>query len=289
MTEFPLLIYSDLDGTLLDHDSYDFSAAMPMLKRLNQCQIETVLCTSKTFLEVVHLREQLSNHDPFIVENGAAVYLPKARFSVPPAGATSVSSYWRYAFCPPRDHWLQLIDHNRLGFDHCFEQFSTMTRDRVVALTGLSDSEAERAQAREFGEPLHWLGSDEELTEFCRTLVAQGASVLTGGRFVHICGQADKGAAMTWLTQLLETQSGQSKITIGLGDSQNDVAMLEACDYAVVVKSPAKGFPTLQRKDKLYFSQAFGPQGWVEGLEYHFRQIHLPELHRLLEEDNSCG
>ncbi len=289
MTEIPLLIYTDLDGTLLDHYSYDFSAAAPQLKRLRQCQVETILCTSKTYCEVVHLRERLNNTDPFIVENGAAVYFPKARFDLCPTGATSVSDYWRYALCPPRDHWLQLIDQYRTRFGHCFEQFSTMTNERVVALTGLTQAEAERAQRREFGEPLHWIGSEEELTEFCRTLIEQGASVLTGGRFVHVSGQADKGVAMTWLTQQLESQSHLKKITMGLGDSQNDVALLEACDYAVVVKSPAHPFPVLQRTTNLYYSQAFGPQGWVEGLEYHIRQLQFSELHRLLKEDNLRG
>lgn len=289
MAEMPLLIYTDLDGTLLDHDSYDFSVAVPLLKRLALHRVETIFCTSKTYSEVIHLRKQLDNHAPFIVENGSAIYLPKWMFENRPSGATSQTAYWCYAFCPPRQRWLELIEQNRSRFEGCFEQFATMSTERVMALTGLTHSQASRAKAREFGEPLHWLGSDEDLTAFCKKLIEQGANVLTGGRFVHVSGQANKGLAMEWLTHQFEQQTGHSKITIALGDSQNDAALLDSTDYAVVVKSPAQPFPVLQRKDKVYYTQAFGPEGWVEGLEHLFRQSHLSEFNALLKKDNSCG
>ncbi len=289
MIDIPLLIFTDLDGTLLDHHSYEFTAALPLLLRLEQYGVVTIVCTSKTYSEVIHLRKQLNNHAPFIVENGAAIYLPKRMFAQCPAGASSASAYWRYDLCPPRAQWLELIDQNRSRFDDCFEQFSAMSIERIMALTGLNYEQAKRASSREFGEPLHWLGSDEELTEFCKSLADQGANLLTGGRFVHVSGRTDKGVAMRWLTHQFECVSHQSKITISLGDSQNDAQLLDASDYAVAVKSPVQPFPALQRTDNVYYTQAFGPEGWVEGLEYYFRQSHLPEFHSLQNEGNNRG
>ena len=79
-----LLLFSDLDGTLLDHDSYDWSPAKPALKKLAASNIPVVLNSSKTAGEIRTVREQLGNTAPFIVENGAAVIVPANCFGPGP-------------------------------------------------------------------------------------------------------------------------------------------------------------------------------------------------------------
>ena len=74
------IIFTDLDGTLLDHYSYSFEAAIPMLGKLEDLGIPVIPITSKTFAEVSRLRDQLNNRHPFIVENGAAIAIPKNYF-----------------------------------------------------------------------------------------------------------------------------------------------------------------------------------------------------------------
>jgi len=85
MIMFPrrqLVVFSDLDGTLLDHDTYSFDDARPALERLGHAGVPLVLCTSKTRAEVEPLREALDNDSPFIVENGGAIMIPDGYFSV---------------------------------------------------------------------------------------------------------------------------------------------------------------------------------------------------------------
>ena len=53
----PLLLFSDLDGTLLDHDSYDFAPARPALDALKGIGAGVVLATSKTAAEVTPVGE----------------------------------------------------------------------------------------------------------------------------------------------------------------------------------------------------------------------------------------
>src|SRR5574337_76081 len=76
-----LLIFTDLDGTLLDHKTYSFDPAQEALNEVEQRGIPLILCTSKTRTEVERLRRALNNHHPFIVENGGAVFIPIDYFS----------------------------------------------------------------------------------------------------------------------------------------------------------------------------------------------------------------
>ena len=48
-----LIIFSDLDGTLLDHDDYRWQAADPALARLRAANIPLVLNSSKTVPEIL--------------------------------------------------------------------------------------------------------------------------------------------------------------------------------------------------------------------------------------------
>ena len=66
-------IVSDVDGTLMDH-SYDLSPARETIKKLQILSIPVILCTSKTAAEVKVIRNELNLTDPYIVENGAAIY-----------------------------------------------------------------------------------------------------------------------------------------------------------------------------------------------------------------------
>ena len=68
-----LWIVSDVDGTLMDH-SYDLTPAKETIKTLQTLSIPVILCTSKTASEVKVIRKELNLKDPYIVENGAAIY-----------------------------------------------------------------------------------------------------------------------------------------------------------------------------------------------------------------------
>ena len=62
-----LLIFTDLDGTLLDHHTYSFQPAKAAMQALKTFSIPCVINTSKTFVELIALREELNHQDAFMV------------------------------------------------------------------------------------------------------------------------------------------------------------------------------------------------------------------------------
>ena len=76
-----LIIFSDLDGTLLDQRrGYSFDEASPALEAVRDKGIPLILCSSKTRAEVEVIRGRMGNEDPYIVENGGAIFIPEGYF-----------------------------------------------------------------------------------------------------------------------------------------------------------------------------------------------------------------
>src|SRR5688572_23204941 len=101
-----MLLISDLDGTLLDRETYSFTAAIPALHQLRERQIPLVLCTSKTRAEVEAVRVALGNRHPFIVENGGAIFLPKRYFPFAIPGSEHRDGY---DVVPLGDNYAELV------------------------------------------------------------------------------------------------------------------------------------------------------------------------------------
>ncbi|MEL0629927.1 HAD-IIB family hydrolase [Psychromonas aquatilis] len=277
-----ILVFTDLDGTLLDHYTYQTDAATDMLAKLKSEDIAVIPNSSKTFSEISLIREQLQLNSPFIIENGAAVYIPINYFNAQPEGTSVEGDYWVKSFCQPKAYWLALLSDQAEDFKAYYQGFSEMTLEQLVALTGLSIENAEMAKQRHYGEPLNWLGDEQTQNAFTAHMIKLGANVLQGGRFLHISGHTDKGQAQAWLAKqyqglaVSDTYLSQAKTTetdpktvetIALGDGKNDIAMLEQATFAVQVRSPVHDFPELSRTENVYQSRQFGPAGWTECLE----------------------
>ncbi|WP_254276978.1 mannosyl-3-phosphoglycerate phosphatase [Halomonas sp. 3H] len=263
----PRLLFTDLDGSLLDHHSYDWSPARPWLARLRQLGVPVIPVTSKTRSEIVPLRQAMGLTDtPFIAENGAVVGLPPAwchaRIDRPgPDGLAIRTLGVDIGFVRKR----LAVWQARLGVR--FTTMSEMALDELVAFTGLPEPEARLARMREGSEPLVWQDDEAALEAFRAGLAGDGLQLVRGGRFWHVTGESHKGSAVAWLVERYQALRGRRPLTLALGDGPNDIAMLEAVDQAVVIRG-CHGLPVEPAQPALYRSEATGPAGWAEGVAY---------------------
>ena len=261
-----VLVFTDLDGSLLDHFTYSYLAAAPLLELFQEKGVPVIPVTSKTRAELKVLRSELENSHPFVVENGAAVFIPQGYFSATPSGCEPLDGYDCYQFSKSRQVWINLLSEMEDEFEGEFETFASLGVDGIVRLTGLSEEAAKLANQREYSEPVMWKGSNERKSLFVEALKSSGATVLQGGRFLHVTGHCDKGRALQWLCKRYKNDSpAESFLTIAAGDSYNDREMLEVADCALAIRSPVHDFPDIKHSN-IYRSMHLGPQGWVEGM-----------------------
>lgn len=252
------VIYTDLDGTLLDHDTYSFEAARPALDRVRETGTPLVLTSSKTRREIEALRQELGNHHPFISENGGGVFIPKGYPLDPPEDAEETHGYHLIRLGRPKTEIDAAADALAERFD--LELFSRLPDRRVAELTGLPSEKASAAKAREFGEVLVFKGSDREAARLGRAIEELGLRWTKGGRFYHLLGENDKGRAVETLTRLYRRRR-PGLMTAGLGDAPNDHPLLAAVDRPFLVAGPDGDHRPVDAPG-LVRVPGIGPAGW---------------------------
>jgi mannosyl-3-phosphoglycerate phosphatase len=256
-----LLVFTDLDGTLLDHHSYSFSAALPALEWLRSLRVPVIPVTSKTLAELAPLMRELDNPHPCIAENGGLIALPPTYFDALD-GYPLQEGYRVIELSSGYEDILHTARRLRAEHHYQFRGFSDMSNAEVAACTGLSAAAATRARRRLCSEPLLWLDTAAAFAQFRQALQSAGLQLLQGGRFWHLMGNHDKASAMLRLCERYRGAGFQGFRTVALGDSPNDIPMLEAVDIPMLIRRPEGGCVSLQRDRRAPCSELPGPAGW---------------------------
>ncbi len=207
------VIFSDLDGTLLNHEDYTFDEASEMLEFIKRENIPLIYTTSKTKQECLLLQEKMGLNAPFIVENGACI------FGLEGGDIQLGLSY----------HDIRLfVDDVKDAFS--MMPFSDMSIDEVMAHTDFSYDLAKMAKERDFSEPF-LIKDEQKLTALEKLAEQRGMKILKGGRFYHCVGiDQDKGKAVEKVLEIYHDSH-----SIGLGDNYNDVDMLRVVDTPILI------------------------------------------------------
>ncbi|MBA3057255.1 MAG: HAD-IIB family hydrolase [Gammaproteobacteria bacterium] len=256
------IIFSDLDGTLLDEATYTFESALPALDVIRAQGIALVLCSSKTRAELLHYRQRLHNDHPYISENGGGIFVPAGNFTVPLDAAPCATGECLITLGTPHSEIRRQFVALRQRLCVPVRGFTDMTVGEVAALTGLDLEEAALAKARDFDEPFVFGGAPEPA--FLQAIEDAGLH-WTQGRIFHIMGAHDKGLAVRRLLALYKQQYGRVT-SIALGDSLNDLPMLQAVDRPVLVRHANGSFDPRIDIAGLTRTHSPGPLGWNEAL-----------------------
>jgi mannosyl-3-phosphoglycerate phosphatase len=256
------LVFTDLDGTLLDHDSYRWDEAEPALSLCKRLCVPVILVSSKTRAEMNALRFGMGLDSPFISENGGGIFFPKKSVVEPPSGAYLTDDLWKWSLGPTYPALVKALHEMREELGWVIRGFSDLTREEIARLTGLEPAKARLAAMREYDEP--FILAQPEGLEMKRLIDAaekRGLRITEGGRFYHLHGDCDKGEALEKLARWYKRSYGDVK-TIALGDSPNDFSMLKRADYPVLVKS-MRDYPGIQKEiAALRTTEERGPAGW---------------------------
>lgn len=255
------LIFTDLDGTLLDHHDYSFTKAQTALDQIRNRSIPLILNSSKTEAEIEFIRQQLNNQHPFIVENGSVVIIPLNYFADWPEKHT------HHTFGANRTQILKILNDLRQRHGFVFRSFQDMTIYELSKMTGLSETQASKAKDRHATEPLVWLDTTSKFEQFERLLNKEQLRLIKGGRFWHVQGLTDKAQAMKFLQDKYAEQNRHKYVSIASGDSANDMTMLESADIAIVVKdSNQQHLQLINIPKHIIYTQHPGPSGWQEAM-----------------------
>ncbi len=256
-----VVIFSDLDGTLLDHDTYSFQDASEALKHIKTNYIPLILCTSKTREEIQYYRDLLDNKYPFISENGGGIFIPKNYFSSDFNYDREIDGYKVIELGTQRETLVATLKSiaNETGIE--IKGFSEMTPGEVTELTGLEDNLAKLAIKRDYSEPFIIKDENKNTAPIEKEINLKGYKHTRGGRFHHILGGNDKGVAVEILANIYKSEFGDIK-TVGIGDSLNDLPMLEAVDIPIIVEKPDGGYDQGIKLTNLTYAKGSGPSGW---------------------------
>jgi mannosyl-3-phosphoglycerate phosphatase len=245
-----MIIFTDLDGTLLDHESYSFAPAAQALAQIRARNIPLIFATSKTAAEIAPLRDATGIFMPAIVENGAGVDWP---------GRQDDDNDEVY------QHIRASLDAMPASLRRRFRGFADMDPAEIDALTGLGAGLC-AARRRRYSEPGVFSGSETDREAFLYHLATCGLLAVQGGRFLTISqgvSKADRVADIVgwWRERHVDGRP----ITLALGDAENDIDLLEAADLAVVVANsshaplrPLAG----EAAGRVVRTREEGPAGW---------------------------
>jgi mannosyl-3-phosphoglycerate phosphatase len=261
LPDLPLLVFTDLDGSLLDHDDYSFSAAQPALAELLALHIPLIPVTSKTLAEMRVLGPGLGTRHPLIVENGCVICLPDGYFPLL-EHTRPVDGYQLSHLASDYTSLVAELQQLRQHHGFRFRGFNDMDAGEVARETGLSQAGAELARRRLCSEPLLWEDTDAALEHFGQVLAQRQLRLVKGGRFWHVLSLADKGSALKRLVALYRAHGLEDFTTLALGDSPNDCSMLQAADVAVVIRHKDGSLIDCDTGGHVIQTTEPGPAGW---------------------------
>lgn len=255
------VVFSDIDGTILDKATYSYADSLSAIKQLQVCNIPLVLCSAKTNAEMDLLVSELGIKEPYIVENGSAIVIPKGYFQSSSeqddGSITRIELGGKIKDFEPKLR--AVLEEDHINYD----SFSDMTPEAVSGYTGMSLEQSLFARMREYTMTL--VVSREEIVRAKKLIESIGLICFSGGKSLTVGEKGNKGLAVRRLCNLF-TKVYDKITTYALGDAENDLSMLQEVDFPILVQS-SPGVWADCNSTKITKIPRVGPAGFTAGIE----------------------
>lgn len=256
------IVTTDLDGTLLDHQDYAWAGASKAIDALEDRGIPLIFCTSKTRAEILPLRDAIGNRHPFVVENGGAVCFPEEAFRRFLPDVQPRDGFLKISLGKPYAELVSALA-GAAREAHCkVRGFAGASAEEIAQWCGFSPARGALAKEREYDEP--FLLDEGDSNALIAAIEKRGFQWTRGGRFWHILGNQGKGVAIDTLRKVYETVAKRVQIA-ALGDSLNDLPMLEKAEYPILIPSPQLA-AMREALPRAHVAPEPGSRGWGEAV-----------------------
>ena len=252
--KFTIIVFTDLDGTLLHRDTFQFDTIKNYIKSLINKGVIIIPNSSKTEMEIEKFNEELGVNLPFISENGASIH-----------GLNLITSNFPNKLIVSREkEELLRIFENKVPEklkQKCF-QISKMSKKDQENILGQKDEKLKNALNRKYTLPFLFKGDRNEKNRLLKLLNTNSLTLQEGGRVSNLCDNVNKVKSMNRVVKILK-KIEEKIITIAVGDNYNDLDMLKNCDIPCLVFNDQFKLDQINI-DNLIFSNKPSPEGWAD-------------------------
>jgi len=263
------VVFTDIDGTLIDLISGKYGESDKLIYTLRENNVPIVLCSAKTFAEQNKIRDDLGLMDPFIVENGGAIIIPKNYFDFQfDIEQNRIKEEQGYIIIElgesTREIRTKLAEiKKKLKIE--FKGVADVSIEELSRLATMPIDYAKRMSEREYGETILQI-KKSDIPTFTTSIEKMGIKVIHGGRFFDVIMGTDKGKAVSILINLFRKKYRNQIKFFGVGDSANDASMLKLMDVPMVVQKPDSSWSELEIKNVIRL-KGIGPEGWKSAFD----------------------
>jgi len=224
--KFSIFIFTDLDASLIQRDTFRFDEIKGYIKSLISKGIYIIPNTSKTEIEINEFNKELGLNLPYISENGSSIN-----------GLNLINKNFPNQINLSRDKddifkiFKKIVPENlkvkcRLIFK--------MEKKVQSEIFGLSGKKLKDALNRNYSIPFIFSGNLDQRRQLNEIVNKGGLTLHEGGRVINICDNVSKVKSMNKIIKMVKKTEDNVKI-IGVGDNYNDLDMLKNSDIACLV------------------------------------------------------
>ena len=251
---FSLIIFTDLDGSLLHRDNFKFDKIKGYVKNLIDNGIVIIPNTSKTENEIEEFIKELGSELPFISENGSSIH-----------GLNLINANFPNKIILSRDKQeLYEIFNSKIPKElkNKCKFISDMNTSQQSNILGLQDNYLKNALDRKYTIPFLFEGNKIEKNKLLKILRSSSLNMQDGGRVLNLGDNTDKVKSMNQVLKIYKKVENKIKV-IGVGDNFNDLDMLRNCDIPCLVFNDQFNRDQINI-DNLIVSNKPSPEGWSD-------------------------